>query len=74
MYGSEAAELGAKRDTTGNALVNTAAIGPLAIYFWPASMALSASQTKNINKKGLVPLKIIASEEGRRVAQEQKVN
>jgi hypothetical protein len=37
-------------------------------------MALSASQTKTINKKGLDPFKIIASEEGQRVAEEQKVN
>jgi hypothetical protein len=51
MYGFEAAELGAKRDPTWNAIVNTAAIGPLAIYFWPATMALSASQTKSINRK-----------------------
>lgn len=51
MHGFEAAERGAARDGTWNALVNTAAIGPLAIYFWPATMAFSASQTKTINRK-----------------------
>ena len=51
MYGIEAAQLGAKRDGTWNALVNTAAIGPLAIYFWPATMAGSFSQAKTINRK-----------------------
>jgi len=51
LYGIEAAETGAIRSPVWNALVNTAAIGPFAIYFWPASMAGSASQTQKINRQ-----------------------
>lgn len=51
LHGYEAAKQGALRNAAWNALVNTAAIGPLAMYFWPATMAGSATQTKNINQK-----------------------
>ncbi len=51
LHGYEAAKQGALRNATWNALVNTAAIGPLAMFFWPATMAGSATQTKNINQR-----------------------
>jgi hypothetical protein len=51
IYGYEAANQGATRSYAWNALVNTAAIGPLAMFFWPATMALSSNHTKSINRK-----------------------
>jgi hypothetical protein len=51
LYAFEAADLGAARNGTWNALVNTAAVGPLAMFFWPATMAGSASQTQKINRQ-----------------------
>lgn len=51
LQGFEAAELGASRNATWNALVNTAALGPLAMFFWPATMAGAASQTQKINRQ-----------------------
>ncbi len=50
IYGYEAAKEGAARDYVGRALVNTAMLGPLAMYFWPVSMGLSAQHTRNINQ------------------------
>jgi len=50
IYGYEAAKESAKRDSVGRALVNTAMLGPLAMYFWPVTMGLSAQHTKNINQ------------------------
>lgn len=47
----DAAALGALRNPAWNALVNTAALGPLAIYFGFGTMALSASQTQKINRQ-----------------------
>lgn len=51
LQGYEAANQGAARDYVWNSLVNTAAIGPLAIYFWPATMALSAKHTQTVNQR-----------------------
>ncbi len=50
IYGYEAAKEGATRDYVGRALVNTAMLGPLAMYFWPVTMGLSAQHTRNINQ------------------------
>src|SRR5262249_50698365 len=43
--------IGALRNPALNALVNTAAIGPLAIYFGVLTIAGSASQTQKINRQ-----------------------
>lgn len=51
LYGYQAAEQGAKRDFVWNALVNTMAMGPLAIYFGVLGVAASASQAQEINRK-----------------------
>ncbi|MGH7771538.1 MAG: hypothetical protein ACREQA_04820 [Candidatus Binatia bacterium] len=51
IYGHEAATQGATRDYVWNALVNTVAMGPLAMYFGVAGMAATANQTKSINRK-----------------------
>lgn len=51
LYAHEAASQGASRDYVWNSLVNTAAMGPLAMYFSVAGLALSAQQAKSINKK-----------------------
>lgn len=51
LYGYEAAQQGALRQATWNALVNTAAIGPLAMFFWPATMAGAANQTQTVNRQ-----------------------
>lgn len=50
IYGYEAAKEAATRDYLGRALVNTAMLGPLAMYFWPVTMGLSAQHTRNINQ------------------------
>jgi hypothetical protein len=49
--GLEAAATGALRNPAWNALVNTAAIGPLAMYFGVLTIAGSASQTQKINRQ-----------------------
>jgi len=51
LYGFEAADLGASRNGTWNALVNTAMAGPLAMFFWPATLAGTASQTQKVNRQ-----------------------
>jgi hypothetical protein len=51
LYGLEAAETGALRNPAWNALVNTAAIGPMAIFFGIGAIAGSASQTQRINRQ-----------------------
>lgn len=51
LYGLEAAETGALRNPAWNALVNTAAIGPMAIFFGIGTIAGSASQTQKINRQ-----------------------
>jgi hypothetical protein len=51
LHGLEAAETGALRNPAWNALVNTAAMGPLAIYFGVLAIAGSASQTQKINRQ-----------------------
>ena len=51
IYGYEAAKEGATRDSVGRALVNTAMLGPLAMYFWPITMGLSAQHTRDINQE-----------------------
>jgi hypothetical protein len=51
IHGLEAAEIGALRNPAWNALVNTAAMGPLAIYFGVLAIAGSASQTQKINRQ-----------------------
>jgi hypothetical protein len=51
LHAFEAADLGASRNGTWNALVNTAAVGPLAMFFWPATIAGSATQTQKINRQ-----------------------
>ncbi len=51
LYGLQAAETGALRNPTWNALVNTAAIGPMAIFFGVGTLAGSASQTQKINRQ-----------------------
>lgn len=50
IYGFEAAKEAATRDYVGRAIVNTAMLGPLAMYFWPVTMGLSAQHTRNINQ------------------------
>lgn len=51
IYGYEAAKESATRDSVGRALVNTAMLGPLAMYFWPVTMSLSAQHTRDINQE-----------------------
>lgn len=51
LHGIEAAEIGALRNPAWNALVNTAAVGPLAMFFGLATIAGSASQTQKINRQ-----------------------
>jgi len=51
LHGLDAAETGARHNPAWNALVNTAAIGPLAIIFGLGTMAASASQTEKINRQ-----------------------
>lgn len=51
IHGLDAAEIGALRNPAWNALVNTAAMGPLAIYFGVLAIAGSASQTQTINRQ-----------------------
>jgi hypothetical protein len=51
LHGLEAAEIGALRNPAWNALVNTAAMGPLAIYFGVLAVAGSATQTQKINRQ-----------------------
>ncbi len=51
LHGLDAAETGARRNPAWNALVNTAAIGPLAIVFGLGTMVASASQTDKINRQ-----------------------
>lgn len=51
LYGYQAAEQGAKRDFVWNALVNTMAMGPLAIYFGVLGIAASARQAQEINRQ-----------------------
>jgi hypothetical protein len=51
IHGLDAAEIGALRNPAWNALVNTAAMGPLAIYFGVLAIAGSASQTQKINRQ-----------------------
>lgn len=51
LYGIEAAETGALRNPAWNALVNTAAMGPLAMFFGVGAIAGSASQTQKINRQ-----------------------
>jgi hypothetical protein len=51
LYPHEAASRGASRDAAWNALVNTAAMGPFAMYWSIAGLALSAQQTKNVNRQ-----------------------
>lgn len=51
IHGLEAAETGARRNPAWNALVNTAAIGPVAMFFGLATIAASASQTERINRQ-----------------------
>jgi hypothetical protein len=50
-YGIDAAEIGALRNPTWNALVNTAALGPMAMFFGVGVIAGSASQTQKINRQ-----------------------
>src|SRR5262245_56201184 len=51
IYGLEAAEVGALRNPAWNALVNTAAMGPLAIYVGVLAIAGTATQTQKINRQ-----------------------
>lgn len=51
IHGLEAAEIGALRNPAWNALVNTAAMGPLAMYFGVLAIAGSTSQTQKINRQ-----------------------
>ncbi|HXG52535.1 MAG TPA: hypothetical protein VNN77_14150 [candidate division Zixibacteria bacterium] len=51
LEGRLAAAQGAARDAVWNSLVNTAALGPLAIYWGVASLAATASQTQAVNRK-----------------------
>lgn len=51
LYGYEAAQQGASRDYMWRALASAILTGPLAMYFSPAFMALSASHTNSINKR-----------------------
>ncbi len=51
IHGLEAAEIGALRNPAWNALINTAAIGPLAMFFGFATIAGSATQTQKINRQ-----------------------
>jgi|GEM_PF-1870471 len=50
-HGIEAAEIGALRNPAWNALVNTAAMGPLAMFFGVGAIAGSATQTQKINRQ-----------------------
>lgn len=50
-HGIEAAEIGALRNPAWNALVNTAALGPMAMFFGVGVIAGSASQTQKINRQ-----------------------
>ncbi len=51
IHGLEAAEIGALRNPAWNALVNTAAMGPFAMYFGVLAIAGSASQTQKVNRQ-----------------------
>lgn len=51
LYAHEAANRGASRDYVWNSLVNTAAMGPLAMYWAAASLGVTASQGQSINRK-----------------------
>jgi len=51
LHGLDAAAIGALRNPAWNALVNTAAIGPMAIFFGVGTLAGSASQTQKINRQ-----------------------
>jgi hypothetical protein len=51
LYGYEAARQGASRDYVWRALASAALTGPLAMYFSPAFLVLSASHTNSINKQ-----------------------
>lgn len=51
LYAHEAANRGASRDYVWNALVNTAAMGPLAMYFGVASLGATASQGRAVNRR-----------------------
>jgi hypothetical protein len=51
IHALQAAEIGALRNPAWNALANTAAIGPLAMFFGWATIAGSASQTQKINRQ-----------------------
>lgn len=51
LYAHEAASRGASRDYVWNSLVNTAAMGPLAMYWAAASLGATASQGQSINRK-----------------------
>ena len=51
IHGIEAADIGALRNPAWNALVNTAAMGPLAMFFGVGVIAGSASQTQKINRQ-----------------------
>jgi hypothetical protein len=51
LYGYEAARQGASRDYVWRALASAILAGPLAMYFSPAFLALSANHTNSINKR-----------------------
>jgi hypothetical protein len=51
LYAHQAANRGASRDYVWNSLVNTAAMGPLAMYWAAASLGATASQGQSINRK-----------------------
>lgn len=51
IAGYEAAEIGAARNPILPALVNTAALGPLGMYFGVFTLAASASHTQSVNRR-----------------------
>jgi len=51
MLGFEAAQAGANRNPLLPALVNTAALGPLGMYFGAIALAGSFSQTQSVNRR-----------------------
>jgi hypothetical protein len=51
ISGQQAADSAATSEYAGKALLWTAAIGPFALLFWPATVASSASHTQTVNQR-----------------------
>lgn len=51
LSGQQAADLAATSEYAGKAFLWTAAMGPFALIFWPATVASSASHTQSVNQR-----------------------